>query len=377
MNPPTVSPTDLPPTLDDEPTKERKTEDTLCDLPWVEKYRPRLLDEVVGNEDILVRFQVIAREGNMPNLLLCGPPGTGKTTSLLCLAQELLGTAFLEASLELNASDERGLEVVRTKIKMFAQKKVTLPLGRHKIIILDEADSMTPSAQQALRRTMEVHSDTTRFALACNTSYKIIEPVQSRCAIVRFSRLEKDDLLKRLVYVAEAEGVRYTQDGLEALLFVAEGDMRNALNSLQATYIGFEDVNADNVFRVCDQPQPQIVESIVQKALKGELKASLKDLSALLNRGFLPIDVIQTMQRVIQSMDLSSVERPTKKGGMETNAPSFRLYHVPNQNINDLRLQLLWIMAETQYRMAENVATPLQLAGAVAQIFRLPPLPTK
>ncbi|KAI5443268.1 Subunit of heteropentameric Replication factor C (RF-C), variant 3, partial [Lathyrus oleraceus] len=177
------------------------------DVPWVEKYRPSKVVDIVGNEDAVSRLQVIARDGNMPNLILSGPPGTGKTTSILALAHELLGPNYREAVLELNASDDRGIDVVRNKIKMFAQKKVTLPPGRHKVVILDEADSMTSGAQQALRRTMEIYSNSTRFALACNTSSKIIEPIQSRCAIVRFSRLSDQEILGRLMVVVQAEKV--------------------------------------------------------------------------------------------------------------------------------------------------------------------------
>jgi len=166
----------------------------------------------------------IAEQGNLPNLMLAGPPGTGKTTSVLCLAREMLGPVYKEAVLELNASDDRGLDVVRQRIKMFAQKKVTLKPGHHKIVILDEADSMTGQAQQALRRTMELHSATTRFAFACNNSSKIIEPIQSRCAVVRYSRLTNSDVLQRLRAVVAAENIgdKVTQDGLEALLYIAE-----------------------------------------------------------------------------------------------------------------------------------------------------------
>src|SRR6185436_2064894 len=137
----------------------------------------------------------------MPHVIISGMPGIGKTTSVLCLARQLLGDAYKEAVLELNASDERGIDVVRNRIKGFAQKKVTLPPGRHKLVILDEADSMTPGAQQALRRTMEIYSNTTRFAFACNQSNKIIEPIQSRCAIIRFTRLTDSQVLTRILEV--------------------------------------------------------------------------------------------------------------------------------------------------------------------------------
>ncbi len=142
----------------------------------MEKYRPVFLDDIVGNTETIERLKIIAKDGNMPHVIISGMPGIGKTTSVLCLARQLLGDAYKEAVLELNASDERGIDVVRNRIKGFAQKKVTLPGGRQKIVILDEADSMTSGAQQALRRTMEIYSGTTRFAFACNQSNKIIEP---------------------------------------------------------------------------------------------------------------------------------------------------------------------------------------------------------
>ena len=164
------------------------------DIPWIEKYRPEYLRDVVGNTDAVKRLEAIAVQGNVPNIILAGPPGTGKTTSVMCLARETLGDQFKNAVLELNASDARGIDVVRNKIKLFAQKKVNLPYGRHKIIILDEADSMTSAAQQALRRTMEIYSSTTRFALACNNSTKIIEPIQSRCAVLRYTRLSDAEI---------------------------------------------------------------------------------------------------------------------------------------------------------------------------------------
>lgn len=182
----------------------------------VEKYRPLFLDDVVGNADTIDRLKVIARDGNCPHIIISGMPGIGKTTSIHCLARQLLGNAHKEGVLELNASDERcvafmydiaalltlsicrGIDVVRNKIKSFAQKKVTLPPGRHKIVILDEADSMTAGAQQALRRTMEIYSNSTRFCLACNMSNKIIEPIQSRCAILRYAKLRDEEILSTL-----------------------------------------------------------------------------------------------------------------------------------------------------------------------------------
>ena len=193
---------------------EKRGGELELESPFVEKYRPLVLGDIVGNTDTVERLKVIAEEGNMPNIIIAGPPGTGKTTSVMCLARALLGPAFKDAVLELNASDDRGIDVVRNKIKMFAQKKVTLPPGRHKIIILDEADAMTKAAQQALRRTMEIFSSTTRFALACNNSTKIIEPIQSRAAILRYTKLTNQQVATRLLQVIEgtARGSRWLRD---------------------------------------------------------------------------------------------------------------------------------------------------------------------
>ncbi|KAF5368638.1 hypothetical protein D9758_002327 [Tetrapyrgos nigripes] len=282
-------------------SKVANAADVPYELPWVEKYRPTVLDDVVGNTDTIDRLKVIARDGNCPHIIISGMPGIGKTTSIHCLAHQLLGDAYKEGVLELNASDERGIDVVRNKIKAFAQKKVTLPPGRHKIVILDEADSMTGGAQQALRRTMEIFSNTTRFCLACNMSNKIIEPIQSRCAILRYAKLTDAELLKRLLEICEEEKVQYSDDGLTALLFTSEGDMRQAINNLQSTHSGFSFVSADNVFKVCDQPHPVLVEALLSCCMKGEIDGAMEKLNELWEQGYSAVDIVVTIFRVVKN----------------------------------------------------------------------------
>jgi replication factor C subunit 2/4 len=269
----------------------------------VEKYRPVFLDDVVGNTETIERLKIIAKDGNMPHVIISGMPGIGKTTSILCLARQLLGDAYKEAVLELNASDERGIDVVRNRIKGFAQKKVTLPPGRQKLVILDEADSMTSGAQQALRRTMEIYSSTTRFAFACNQSNKIIEPLQSRCAILRYARLTDAQIVRRLMQVCDAEQVQFSDDGVAALVFSAEGDMRQAINNLQSTHAGFGFVNGDNVFRVVDSPHPIKVQAMVKACHECRVDDALATLKELWDLGYSCHDIISTMFKVTKTID--------------------------------------------------------------------------
>ncbi|KAK5638059.1 hypothetical protein RI129_012354 [Pyrocoelia pectoralis] len=321
-------------------TSKQVKESQTHNLPWIEKYRPQSFEDIVGNEDTIKRLSIFSQQGNVPNIIIAGPPGVGKTTTILCLAKILLGSAFKDAVLELNASNDRGIDVVRNKVKMFAQQKVTLPPSRHKIIILDEVDSMTEGAQQALRRTMEIYSNTTRFALACNYSEKVIEAIQSRCAILRYSKLTDAQVLARVMQICRNENVEYSEDGLEAIVFTAQGDMRHALNNLQSTYNGFGFVSAENVFKVCDEPHPLLIKDMLLECTKGEIREAYKIIKHLWNLGYAAEDIIKNVFKVCKNLD---IDEP-------------------------LKLSFIKEIGVTHMKIVDGLTTLLQMSGLIARL---------
>ncbi|GMM58300.1 replication factor C subunit 2 [Maudiozyma humilis] len=212
--------------------------------PWVEKYRPKKLDDVAAQDHAVTVLKKTLESANLPHMLFYGPPGTGKTSTILALTKELFGPQLVKSRvLELNASDERGISIVREKVKNFARLTVSKPTNEdlenypcppYKIIILDEADSMTADAQSALRRTMETYSSVTRFCLICNYITRIIDPLASRCSKFRFKSLDSSNALDRLKYVAEQESVTYEDGSLEKILDISSGDLRRAITLLQS-----------------------------------------------------------------------------------------------------------------------------------------------
>ena len=248
---------------------------------WTEKYRPKTLSEIIDQEEIVSRLQEFVKRAAMPHCLFAGPPGTGKTTAALCLAHDLFGVRFQDVFMELNASDERGIDVVRTTVKEFA-RMASLSSVPFKILVLDEADNMTSDAQSALRRTMEKYTDTCRFVLCCNYSGRIIEPIQSRCALFRFTPLPDEKIVENLHRIAKNEGLKFTETGLRSIVEVAEGDLRKSINALQAASSMSKGITEESVYQVVGRAKPTDVHEMLNHALKGDFIKAREELRHLL-----------------------------------------------------------------------------------------------
>jgi replication factor C small subunit len=275
---------------------------------WIEKYRPQTLEDVYGQEDTIRRLQSYVDRDDLPHLLFAGPAGVGKTTAATAIARELYGDDWRGNFLELNASDERGIDVVRDRIKNFARSQMTRKYD-YRLIFLDEADSLTSDAQSALRRTMEQFSDTTRFILSCNYSSKIIDPIQSRCAVFRFAPLSDHAVRQQIEDIAAAEGIETTDGGVDALVYYADGDMRRAINSLQAAATTGEVVDEENVYTVTSTARPEEIREMVAAAVDGDFPAARARLATLLDDvGMAGGDVIDQLHRSVWEFDLGERE---------------------------------------------------------------------
>lgn len=266
---------------------------------WVEKYRPKKLDDVVGQKEVVERLKSYVKTGNIPHLMFAGPAGIGKTTCAIALAREIYGDNWQGNFFELNASDERGIGVVRKQIKDYAR---TRPMGDadFKIIFLDEADNLTDDAQSALRRTMERYTLTCRFVLSCNYSSKIIDPIQSRCAVFRFRPVVPDAVKDYVRRIAKAEGLEVTQEGLEAIIYVARGDMRRVTNALQVAAATDKKIDADTVYQVTSTARPDDIKELLSTALGGDFLGARSLLDNLLvDYGLAGEDVIRQIHRTV------------------------------------------------------------------------------
>jgi replication factor C small subunit len=311
---------------------------------WTEKYRPMKLDEIVNQKEIVRGITNLVKSPDIPHMLFAGPAGVGKTTAALCIAREILGEEWKKNTLELNASDERGIKMVRERVKEFAAS-VKLATDRDfdkpKIIILDEADEMTSEAQTALRRIIEDSSKTTRFIIVCNYLSQIIEPIQSRCVVFRFTRLPKDDVIDYLKMICEKEKVKYDEKSLAQIYDATGGDLRHSINVMQAA-AGMGSINMVNVSTAIGLSGRSKVSEVIKLALAGKFhdaRAKLLELTQVY--GMSESDFLKYASQEAYEMKL---DRPE---------------------------ELAELMAEYDYRLSAGAHPEIQLAALLAQMGKI------
>lgn len=307
---------------------------------WTEKYRPKTLDEIQDQEEIVSRLKEFVKNGTMPHCLFAGPPGTGKTTAALCLARDLFGARFQDVFMELNASDERGIDVIRHKVKEFARTK---PIGGmpFRIVILDEADALTQDAQQALRRTMESFTNVSRFILICNWSSKIIEPIQSRCAVFRFKSLSEADIKTYIDRIAKHENLKVNSGAVGAIIEITQGDLRRVSNLMQSAASLGLDIDEDVIYDAASRAKPNDIRDMLKCALDGDFSESRKMLQdILLKQGLAGADVISEIHKQIYSFDISE----------------------------DAKMRLIDKCGEYEFRISEGGNELLQIEALLAQM---------
>jgi replication factor C small subunit len=309
---------------------------------WTEKHRPDTLDEVVGQEEIVDRLKAFVEEESIPHMLFAGPPGTGKTTSAIALAKDLYGDEWKQNFMETNASDERGIDVVREKIKDFARTKAIN--ADYKIIFLDEADSLTSDAQQALRRTMEQFSENCRFIMSCNYSSKIIDPIQSRTAVFRFNNLEEEEVREYIENLGKKEDFKISEEAVKAVMRVSDGDLRTVTNVLQTAAISKDEIGEDDIYSVAASLRSDEIKEILNKSLQGDFIEAREELSDLMiDRGLDGQDIISSIHREIYDLDLEDKHK----------------------------LEVMESLGEFEFRITEGASSDIQIEALLAKIASL------
>ena len=315
-------------------------------MMWSEKYRPQKLEDVVDQKEIIKGISNLIKSPDLPHMLFAGPAGVGKTTSALCIARELLGEEWRKNTLSLNASDERGIKMVRERVKEFAASiklASDKEFGKPKIIILDEADEMTSEAQTALRRIIEDSAGTTRFIIICNYLSQIIEPIQSRCVVFRFTRLPKDEVVEHLNTICDKEKVKRDEKAISQIFDATGGDLRHSINIMQAA-AGMGSVSSANVNAAVGLSGRSKVGEVLRLAISGKFNdARTKLLELTQVYGMSETDFMKYASQEIYDM---KIEKPE---------------------------ELAELMAEYDYRLASGAHPEIQLAALLAQMGRFAP----
>jgi replication factor C subunit 2/4 len=310
-------------------------------LPWIEKYRPKTFDDIILDPVLKNKLMNLVSMNMLSNIIITGTSGTGKTSTTLCLARMILGNKYNEYILELNASDNRGLEIINNSVIYFCKKKVSLENGLKKIVIFDEADNLTSKAQNVLVNMMEEFKQTTIFCFTCNDSSKLIESIQSRCLILNYRPINEVNIRKRLLYICQKENVKYDEKGIESLIFISQGDIRQAINNLEATHNSYEIITEKNVYKLCYQPHPTVLIQMIQKCVNKNLKDAIEKYNDLKDQGYCNSDILQT---TINALKLITIDE-------------------------HIRINFIKILSDTYLNVNDGIDTNLQMYCCISNMI--------
>jgi replication factor C subunit 2/4 len=332
-------------------------------LPWVEKYRPKNSEEILLEPFIKQKIEKILETKSVPNMIITGEPGTGKTSTILFLAKQIYGDCYNENVLELNASDDRGLSIINNTIYPFCKKKTSCinenlkssgKYPAHKLVILDEADSITPKAQNLLSNIISEFRKNTRIVFICNDCTQIIESIQSRCMIVKYPRINTDNLFQKIELICQNEKIPYTNEGINTLLFVSDQDIRQSINNLECIYYSFGKLDENTVYKLIDKPKPYYISQILASCYANDYNHTIQIVKSLYNKGYTPNDILLTfMKFLFENSHDYEIELNTGKINIK----------------DETRLKIYEIISLSYIRVNGGIDTLLQLCGCISKIY--------
>jgi replication factor C subunit 2/4 len=316
-------------------------------IPFIEKYRPRNFDDLILPVTMSYKIENIikSKSKTMPNLIITGPPGTGKTSTILCISKKMFGKNYKDMILELNASNNRTLDFINSTVANFCKQKSSISDQNQKLIIFDEADNITNKAQNLLANLMEEYAHNTCFAFTCNESSKIIESVQSRCIILRYLPMTNNNIRSRLESICKKENITYDAEGINKLIFISQGDIRQAINNMEATFYGYSSVTEENVNKLCYHPHPQIIKEIIKECIDMNIIKSIKHIHDLKNKGYCSNDILLTLINVLRELNL-------------------------REGDEDIRINFIKIIADCYMNVSDGIDTNLQLYGCLSRMIK-------
>lgn len=318
-------------------------------LPWVEKYRPKELDEILLDDFIKIKIKKILEEKSIPNMILTGEPSTGKTSTILFLAKHIYCSSYDDLVLELNASDDRGLSIISNKIYPFCKKNTT-NYDINKLIILDEADSITIKAQNLLSNIISVFRNTTRFIFICNDSNQIVESIQSKCILIKYPKISYLNFYNKIKYICDNEKVPYDDNGIKSLIYVSNYDIRQAINNLECLFFSYNLLSEDTIYKIIDKPKPYYIYNILKECYNKQLLNAIKIVKSLYDKGYSPSDILLSFTRTIFDYD-------NKEFDIE-------------ELSEESKLEICDIINKSYIKINQGLDTLLQLCGCISKIYK-------